>query len=162
MGGDVILDGRQLIKQTRREIPCQRGGWKEQGSNGNGGFHAAVIPSGPAGRNAQPVGFAHTPPSAKNSLPALGGFIFSGDGDMEHNLSWLDRLLIKIALAKAAARGCLDIHLADRLTAGIAGESYMPRPLTAGTTASAAVRRSSEIEESRPIAGQEEDRFPLS
>lgn len=45
-------------------------------------------------------------------------------------LSWLDRLLIKIALAKAAARGCLDPHLAERLTDAFEGRDRMSWPLT--------------------------------
>lgn len=45
-------------------------------------------------------------------------------------LSWLDRLLIKISLAKAAARGHFDLYLADRLAAAFAGRNRMYGPLT--------------------------------
>lgn len=45
-------------------------------------------------------------------------------------LTWIDRLLIKVALAKAAARGHLDQHLAEQLTDAFAGRNRMSGPLT--------------------------------
>lgn len=100
-------------------------------------------------------------------------------------LTWLDRLLIKIALAKAAARGTLDPCLAERLTDAFTERNRMPGPLTSdcacaryemsgpGSTCSSATSLtggivgspltgvSNKIGALGPISGQEKDSFPL-
>lgn len=100
-------------------------------------------------------------------------------------LTWIDRLLIKVALAKAAARGALEPHLAERLIEAFEGRNRISGPLTSdcacardamvgpgstdssapslsgGMTGAPTAGCSNKIGDFGPITRQEKDSFPL-